>query len=448
MISLMPFIEMGISVVENEFVPIDKDRKIESNKKFIKSRVKSNQKEDERNKPQEKLKLNVERSNKIQSQSNVDQYIMNELLNTSKIPIQTQLDFARYGHAVLRSFLSPTLVTHYIKPLLYEHHHNSKNTLFAWQQKVQVASSLPITTIQKKFPTIKSCQSELKNILQTPIIEIPFLQHFNIWRTSVNDRNTEIQHNSNLGNPNNILQQLVTSPLLAHAAATLLNVPSVRLYQDSLFVKHLSDDGPTPWHSDAKMAPFDTSHFITFWIPLQYIPSREEGGTGLQFVDRSHIDFALPFWNEVGSLEYDRLEERYSYDNIYTGRQNRWRKKESTCIKDHMPLSIGDVTVHAGWTLHCANAGGRGDNRDNNTNIAKRTSEHHERYALALSYVDAKAEVREEYFQNSKGNKSNEQVRRLGDAEDFLSFRDWIHEVKPRQFIEHPFVPIVWPSEF
>ena len=81
-------------------------------------------------------------------------------------------------------------------------------------------------------------------------------------------------------------------------AQTLLVVPKVRLYQDSLFHKR-AGGGSTPWYSDARMEPFDTSHIITLWIPLQSITRLEDAGTGLNFVDKSHLDFALPFWNWV-----------------------------------------------------------------------------------------------------------------------------------------------------
>ena len=47
---------------------------------------------------------------------------------------------------------------------------------------------------------------------------------------------------------------------------------AVQIYQDALFVKR-PGDGPTQWHSDLNIAPFDTNDFITCWIPLQFVPS-------------------------------------------------------------------------------------------------------------------------------------------------------------------------------
>jgi len=389
---------------------VDLMQKTESNKKSSLVKEKSNlhaeTKRAKRKKPKTQEHVKSKRSkNKIDME--LDHFFA-EFSDKPKVPLQIQLDYARNGHSVLRSFLSPTFLSEHLYPLLLAHHHSSNNSLAAWQQKVQVAGSLPSLLVQNQFPTISSCKSQLKKMLQTPVVEIPFLQHFNTWRVYP------------------LIEKLVTSPFLASSAATLLDVPSVRLYQDALFVKNLSKDGPTPWHSDAKMAPFDTSHMITFWIPLQHIP--KHGGTGLRFVDKSHSDFALPFWNDENSVEYNRLEQRYSFDDPCdsNGDYNR------DCVQDHMPLDLGDITVHAGWTLHCADAG----NKDE-----KKTRTGGERYALAVSYVDARAEVREEYFENTKS-----EAKRLGDAEDHLSFRDWIGEVEPRKLLDHPLIPIVWPN--
>ena len=219
------------------------------------------------------------------------------------------------------------------------------------------------------------------------MVEIPFLQHFNTWRSIPSVRS------------------LATSEPLALYAKTLLDVPSMKLYQDSLFLKR-GNDGPTPWHSDARMAPFDTSKMVTFWMPLDPIAHIDEGGTGLFFVSGSHSDFALPFWNrnedDTGG-EYDRLDIRYGDDSV----------------EDHMPMNVGDLTAHAGWTLHGANGGiGAMD-----------------RYALAVTYVDSNAEIRDDVSSSS-----------VGHSEDRRSYSDWVDEVVPRSYFEHDLVPVVYPK--
>ena len=175
------------------------------------------------------------------------------------------------------------------------------------------------------------------------------------------------------------------------------------------------------------MAPFDTSKMITFWIPLQRVPSPEDGGTGLVFADGSHSDFALPYWNGADGEEYDRLEERYGGGEEDGG--------VGGGASHHMPLDVGDVTVHSGWTLHCADAADflEGEGED--------------RYAFSITYVDARAEVRENALASSRTADEEEEGTPLGDREDVWSFRSWAREVEPRTAFVHPSVPIVWPPE-
>lgn len=97
----------------------------------------------------------------------------------------------------------------------------------------------------------KECNELLSSVDQE---NIPFMQVFNSWK-----------HNK-------ALASIALSPQLGRIAAELLNVPSVRLYQDAIFVKR-SGDGPTQWHSDLSMAPFDSNFLVTVWIPLHFVPS-------------------------------------------------------------------------------------------------------------------------------------------------------------------------------
>lgn len=304
-------------------------------------------------------------------------------IHRSRLPInislKTQLDYSRNGHTVLKSLLDPTLLLNVRKDILQ---FTAKNALDAWRQKVEVASNSP--KLAQSCLTIEECQLELEK-LQIQWESLPFLQFFNTWRSIPS------------------VEALCYS--LGGVASVLLDVPSVRLYQDSLFTKRALD-GPTPWHTDARMAPFDTPNMLTIWIPLQDVP---KDGTALLFVSKSHSDFALPFWNEFDGPEFARLEERYKGTS-----------------KNHMPLKLGDATVHSGWTLHCA---------DGNTSF------HDDRHALAISFVDADAPVRESalvFHTNSHG---------YGDNEDYWSYREWVTAVPPRRMFRHDLVPIVWPPD-
>jgi ectoine hydroxylase-related dioxygenase (phytanoyl-CoA dioxygenase family) len=343
--------------------------------------------------------------------------ILHPQLHTSQvIPIEIQLQYARNGHAVLRNAV-PVSLLHDIRLALIKF--SSQRELDAYKQKVEVATKSK--EIANRCTSINECieilrEIQMANNTEDEDIQLPFLQYFNTWRVIP------------------IVHQLVTSPLLSKMAQILLDVPKVKLYQDSLFHKRMTD-GPTPWHSDLRMTPFDTSNMITFWIPLNDIPHPDKGGTGLWFVDKSHSDFALPYWNtppsnigeknvysnsELGvhsnSKEYDRLDYRYGGE---------------ASVKHHMPMKMGDITVHSGWTLHCAN----GNNSSWNENSILKLSK--DRYALAVSYVDANAEIRENVLSDEKNN--------LGHHEDRQSYQAWCSDVNAREYFEHPLVPIVWP---
>lgn len=302
--------------------------------------------------------------------------------------IATQLQYCRKGHAVFRNLIPSQTLCH-IKSDLVKY--ANLQELAAWQQKVEVALSLSKMEVQRRYTTIDACRDILQKYSKDGIVQLPFLQHFNTWRSIPSVQKLVTSSPSSHGG---------SSPLV-HYAKVLMDVSNVKLYQDSLFHKR-KNDGPTPWHSDARMAPFDTSKMITFWIPLDNVPRMEDGGTGLLFVNGSHSDFALPFWNiDREGGEYNRLEQRYG---------------GAKGVEHYMPMSVGDVSAHAGWTLHSANGGMGADGTD--------------RYALAVTYVDAKAEIRQDAVNSI-----------MGHDEDRRSYEDWVQEVQPRSYFEHPLVP-------
>ena len=297
--------------------------------------------------------------------------------------LETQLQYARNGHTVLRSLLPPETLQILQKQL---QKYVESNKLLAYQQKVAVAYN--DNQLAASLTTLAECQDYLQ---RAEIHSLPFLQFFHTWKS--------------------IPLVLELAETLAPVAAQLLDCSSIRLYQDAIFYKTSAAGGVTPWHVDARMAPFDTSNMLTFWIPLQNIPI---DGSGLIFCSKSHADFALPFWtpyDESGkdsaeASPWNTLEERYKNDLVH-----------------YMPLETGDVTVHSGWTLHCANGCQQGE----------------ERWALAISLVDAQAPVRA----------ADDDTKR--DNEDMWSYREWLHQVyeqpkqKMYQIWHHPLVPVLWP---
>ena len=345
-----------------------------------------------------------------------------------EISLQTQLDYARRGHAVLRSFLPERLVERLRSELVP---YARSNALSGWRQKVEVQLAddadedrrRNASSIASGLESVEECEAFLES-LGISSGDMPFLQHFNAWRSPEACRTVP-----------SVVRDLCLSPYLAQTASILLDSPTVRLYQDSLFHKRAGIDGWTPWHSDARMAPFDTSRMVSFWIPLQYVPSQEDGGTGLLFVDGSHSDMALPYWNGSDGDEYDRLEERYGGGGGGGGDDDDDDDDDDGNgggVAHHMPLEVGSATVHAGWTLHCADpAAGDGSGDD-------------DRYALSIVYVDGRAELREGVLSPPTTTTTTAPVDR-DDKEDAWSFRSWVSEVEPRKRFRHPMVPIVWP---
>merc|ERR1712129_379305 len=98
-------------------------------------------------------------------------------------------------------------------------------------------------------------------------VSTSFLQYINLWRES------------------GVLKGAALA--LGTVAAALLGVRHVRLYGDALFVKR-PGDAATAWHDDLAHVPLDTSAFLTLWIPLQPVPSVEDGGSALLFASSSH----------------------------------------------------------------------------------------------------------------------------------------------------------------
>ena len=179
-------------------------------------------------------------------------------------------------------------------------------------------------------------------------------------------------------------------------AAKLLGVNAVRLYQDSLYVKR-PGDGPTAWHSDLTDAPFDTNDMITCWIPLQPVPSQEDGGSALSFASGSHRDFALPYWSDP--LETD-LSERY---------EDR--------LVDYGSFDVGDCSWHHGWTLHSA--------PENNLSET--------RLAYAISFIAEGTRLLQ-----SEGH------IRYPDNEDDAPYAAWINDLGWGGYAEHSLLPITW----
>lgn len=307
------------------------------------------------------------------------------LASPPPLPASTLLSFARAGHCKLPSLLPASSI-----PALRSaaEAHMRPRLLDALQQKLAAQAGKPLSAVSRdpRFSTPALCEAQLAK----QGLPVPFLQHFNCHLSC------------------EPLSLLARSRALAGRAAQLLGVRSVRLCQDSLFLKR-GGDGETPYHSDLRMAPFDTNSMVTLWVPLTPIPPASRGGTGLLFVPASHVDVALPFFaNRSAGGAADFLSADLA---------GRYAAPVS-----HAPLGLGDATAHHGWTLHRAGANAGPD-----------------RLAYAVSYVDARATVRRGFRREVEGRQGR------GDMEDEAGWGGWVRTVKEGRRIpaDHPVVPVI-----
>lgn len=143
-----------------------------------------------------------------------------------------------------------------------------------------------------------------------------FLQVTNLWRRSPQVR------------------EFVLGRRLGRIAAELLGVRGVRLYHDQALYKE-PGGGHTPWHADQYYWPMASDRCVTAWVPLQETPL--EMGP-LSFAVGSHrLEVArdLP----IGDESESRIQEEVETAGFR---------------HDVAAYDVGDVSFHAGWTLHRA----------------------------------------------------------------------------------------------
>ena len=139
---------------------------------------------------------------------------------------------------------------------------------------------------------------------------------------------------TNLWQRSEIVKTFVFRKDLAKLAADIMGVSGVRLYHDQALFKE-AGGGPTPWHVDQVYWPMDTPNTCTLWIPLQDT-SLEMGP--LAFASGSHV-------REDGRnlVISDESQEYFE----------QWVSKQDLSIHEEA-VKKGDLTLHAGWTVHKA----------------------------------------------------------------------------------------------
>lgn len=121
---------------------------------------------------------------------------------------------------------------------------------------------------------------------------------------------------------------------LARLAAGIMGVQGVRLYHDQALFKE-AGGGATPWHVDQVYWPMDTDNTCTFWIPLQETP--REMGT-LSFATGSQLH------SQGRDLVISDTSEAYF---------SKWVREAGFEVTEE-DFDLGDISVHAGWTVHHA----------------------------------------------------------------------------------------------
>ena len=166
-----------------------------------------------------------------------------------------------------------------------------------------------------------------------------FLQVENLWRHS--DK----------------VREFVFSRRLAGIAAQLLGVESVRLYHDQALYKE-AGGGFTPWHVDQHYWPLSSDRTVTVWVPLQDTPAELGPLTLAAGSHRSGYGRELAISDESEArLDAFVTEAGYRVDGA--------------------PYTVGDVSYHAGWTIHRA---------PNNTSATPRR-------VMTVIYMDAAIRV-------------------------------------------------------
>ncbi|MCF7923110.1 MAG: phytanoyl-CoA dioxygenase family protein [Candidatus Marinimicrobia bacterium] len=139
---------------------------------------------------------------------------------------------------------------------------------------------------------------------------------------------------TNLWQKSDLVKTFVFRQDLAEIAATIMGVNGVRLYHDQALFKE-AGGGPTPWHVDQVYWPLDTRNTCTFWIPLQRTPW--EMGT-LSFARGSHL--------KNGGRDMVISDESEAFFSEYV--------KQTGFEVSADEFELGDISVHAGWTVHHA----------------------------------------------------------------------------------------------
>ncbi len=173
-----------------------------------------------------------------------------------------------------------------------------------------------------------------------------FLQLFNLWQED------------------ELIRELVLSPLLGQIASDLMQTRGARLYHDQALYKE-AGGGITPWHADQYYWPLETDKTVTAWMPLQATP-----------MDMGPLEFSAGSHVVVDGRELSIGDES---EQII---EKRLRVTDFPRVSE--PFDLGEVSFHSGWVFHRAGANRSG----------------HMRKVMTIIYMDADMRLKQPENEN------------------------------------------------
>lgn len=199
------------------------------------------------------------------------------------------------------------------------------------------------------------------------------------------------QQISNIWPHHEEIRRFVFSKRLARIAAELMECRGVRMYHDQALFKE-PGGGFTPWHADQQYWPLSSDRSVTAWIPLQATP-----------VEMGPLQFA------IGSQRLPIGRDLAISDDS----ERIIGAKLSDLPKDETAFDLGEVSFHAGWSMHRA-----GPNQTTRM-----------RGVMTVIYIDADMRLSE------PANRNQESDARV-----------WCPGIRTGEVIASPLNPVMWEA--
>lgn len=197
------------------------------------------------------------------------------------------------------------------------------------------------------------------------------------------------QQIGNIWQHDEAIRRFVFAPRLARIAAELMECRGVRMYHDQALFKE-PGGGFTPWHADQQYWPLASDRSVTAWIPLQATP-----------MELGPLEFALGSHRMLIGRDKEISDESERFIGA----------KVSDLPKDATPFDLGEVSFHAGWSMHRA-----GPNRTDRM-----------RGVMTVIYMDVDMRLAEPANANQAADRQS-----------------WCPGIEIGQIIDSPMNPVLW----